>query len=213
MSDSKSKTHPTIVSAAVAITLFSLVGVGVMTGIIPNSVSSDDVKRAAAAKAAEVAAAKPAAAAPRHQANPAPTPRRTPAPPVAASEPAPRPAPAQPVAAARVCTECGVIESVKVVDSKGDASGLGAVGGAVVGGLVGTQIGSGRGTTAATVIGAAGGALAGNEVEKRMKASRQYTVTVRMDDGNFRTVGFEAEPGYAVGDKVKVLDGRIVRNS
>jgi|SRR5687767_7408161 len=213
MSDSKNKTHPMIVSAAVAITLFSVVGVGVMTGIIPNSVSSDDVKREAAAKAAEVAAAKTAAPAPRHQTNPTTAPRRTPTPQVAASEPAPRAVPPQPVAVARVCTECGVIESVKVVDSKGDASGLGAVGGAVVGGLVGTQIGSGRGTTAATVIGAAGGALAGNEVEKRMKSSKQYTVTVRMDDGNFRTVGFESEPGYSIGEKVKVLDGRIVRNS
>jgi outer membrane lipoprotein SlyB len=102
---------------------------------------------------------------------------------------------------------------VKVVDHKGEASGLGAVGGAVVGGLVGTQIGSGRGTTAATVIGAAGGALAGNEVEKRVKASKQYAVTVRMDDGNFRTVSFENEPGYSIGEKVKVVDGRIVRNS
>ncbi len=213
MSDSKSKTHPMIVSAAVAITLFSLVGVGVMTGIIPNSVSSDDVKREATAKSAGVAAAKAAAPAQRQQTNPSAAPRRAPAPQTAASEPAPRPVAAQPVAVARVCTECGVIESVKVIDSKGDASGLGAVGGAVVGGLVGTQIGSGRGTTAATVIGAAGGALAGNEVEKRMKASKQYTVTVRMDDGNSRTVAFESEPGYSIGDKVKVLDGRIVRNS
>ena len=76
MSDNKSKTHPMIVSAAVAITLFSVVGVGVMTGIIPNSVSSDDVRREATAKSAEAAAAKTAAPAQRQQTHPSAAPRR-----------------------------------------------------------------------------------------------------------------------------------------
>jgi outer membrane lipoprotein SlyB len=213
MSETKSKTHPLIVTAAVAVTLFSLVGVGVMTGFIPNSLSSDNVKRETEAKAAQAAAAKTAAPAARNHTPPVATSATRPATQTATREPVQRPVPAQPAVVARICSECGVIDSVKVVDHKGEASGLGAVGGAVVGGLVGTQIGSGRGTTAATVIGAAGGALAGNEVEKRVKASKQYAVTVRMDDGSFRTVTFESEPGYSIGDKVKVVDGRIVRNS
>ncbi len=213
MADTKSKMHPLIAIAAVAITLFSLVGVGMMTGVIPSSSSSDNLKREAEAKTAQTQAAKTAAPAARNHTHPTPTAPRKPATQTASNEPAPRPVPAQPVVVARVCHECGVIDSVKVVAQKGEASGLGAVGGAVVGGLVGTQIGSGRGTTAATVIGAAGGALAGNEVEKRVKSSRQYTVTVRMDDGNFRNFNFEGEPGYSVGEKVKVLDGRLVRNS
>jgi hypothetical protein len=65
MSETKSKTHPLIVTAAVAVTLFSLVGVGVMTGFIPNSLSSDNLKRETEAKAAQAAAAKTAAPAAR----------------------------------------------------------------------------------------------------------------------------------------------------
>ncbi len=223
--ETKSKMHPLIAIAAVAVTLFSLVGVGVMAGLIPSSSSSDNLKRDAEAKAAQTPAAKTAA--PAVRSHPVTTAPRKPVTQVAANEPAPRPVAAQPrsvateprpVAAqpavvARVCNECGVIDSVRVVEQKGAATGLGAVGGAVVGGLVGTQIGSGRGTTAATVIGAAGGALAGNEVEKRVKSTKQYTVTVRMDDGNFRNFTFESEPGYSSGEKVKVVDGRLVRNS
>lgn len=39
------------------------------------------------------------------------------------------------------CRECGVIESTRQVATKGEGSGLGAVGGAVVGGLLGNQVG------------------------------------------------------------------------
>jgi outer membrane lipoprotein SlyB len=209
MSETKNKMHPLIAIAAIAVTLFSLAGLGVMTGFIPTSNSSEQLKREAEAKAAATPAAKPAPAA---RSNTQPAAPRKPVQ-VAAAEPAPRPVLSPPVVVARVCHECGVIDSVKVVDQKGNASGIGAVGGAVVGGLIGTQIGSGRGNTAATVIGAAGGALAGNEVEKRVKSSKQYTVTVRMEEGNFRDFTFENEPGYSIGEKVKVVEGRLVRNS
>jgi outer membrane lipoprotein SlyB len=39
-----------------------------------------------------------------------------------------------------------------------------------------------------TVIGAIGGALAGNAVEKNVRAETVYTLRVRMDDGSYRTV-------------------------
>jgi len=113
--------------------------------------------------------------------------------------------------APRICTECGVIDTINVVDKKGEGSGVGAVGGAVVGGLVGNQIGNGRGNTVATVAGALGGAFAGNEVEKRVKSVKEYQVTVRMEDGNTRSFTLDGAPGYAVGDKVKVIDGRLVK--
>jgi outer membrane lipoprotein SlyB len=107
---------------------------------------------------------------------------------------------------------CGVVDAVNVVTKKGSGTGLGVAGGAVVGGIVGNQIGNGRGNTAATVVGAVGGALAGNEVEKRVRAVKEYQVVIRMDDGNTRTFAFESAPGYAVGDKVKILDGRLVHS-
>ena len=126
---------------------------------------------------------------------------------VAANEPV-RPAP-PPVP--QICANCGVINAINVVEQKGQGSGVGVVAGGVVGGLVGHQIGQGRGNTAATVVGAVGGALAGNEVEKRVKATKQYNVSVRMDDGNFRNFTLDVDPGMAIGEKVKVIDGRLVR--
>jgi outer membrane lipoprotein SlyB len=111
------------------------------------------------------------------------------------------------------CAECGVIESTREVTSKGEGSGLGAVGGAVVGGLLGNQIGSGRGNTAATAIGAVGGAMAGNEVEKRVKTSKGYEITVRMDDGSSRVIEETKMPAWRTGDHVKIVGGAIQGNS
>jgi len=82
------------------------------------------------------------------------------------------------------------------------------VGGAVVGGLVGSQIGGGSGKNVATVLGAVGGGVAGNEVEKRARATTVYQVRVRMDDGTLRTVTHDTAP--AVGQMV-TLEGSTLR--
>lgn len=37
-----------------------------------------------------------------------------------------------------------------------------------------------------------------------------YRVTVRMDDGSFRAVSSSSAPAFAVGDKVRVVEGRLV---
>ncbi len=86
-----------------------------------------------------------------------------------------------------MCATCGKVESVSAVQKKGDGTGLGVVGGAVVGGLVGSQIGGGSGKNAMAVLGAVGGGVAGNEIEKRARATTVYQVRVRMDDGTLRT--------------------------
>lgn len=217
MAETTSKMNPLFAAAAVAVIIFSGVGVGVMTGFIPSSKSSADVQVQEVAGSATAPAVKteaaPEAKAPPVQAQKAPVQKQASAPKhkpqqVAVNEQtvAPPPPPA-----ARVCNECGVIDSINVVDKKGDGSGLGAVGGAVVGGLLGNQVGGGRGKTAATVVGVVGGALAGNEVEKRVKSVNEYQVTVRMNDGTSRNFTFDTAPGYVVGEKIKVIDGRIVR--
>lgn len=219
MSETASKVNPLMATAAIAVIVFSAVGVGVMTGVIPSSKSSSDVTVQEATKTAAAPETKMAAVpevktppAPVHK---APVQKHTTAP---ASKPQQvavnertTAAPVPPPPVARICTECGVIDAINVVEKKGDGSGLGAVGGAVVGGLLGNQIGGGRGKTAATVVGVVGGALAGNEVEKRVKSVNEYHVTVRMNDGSSRNFTFDAAPGYAVGEKIKVIDGRIVK--
>ena len=110
------------------------------------------------------------------------------------------------------CAECGVIESVREIQTRGEGTGLGAVGGAVVGGLLGNQVGSGRGNTAATIIGAVGGVVAGNEIEKRVKSTKGYEVTVRFGDGSSRVISEANAPAWRTGDHVKVVAGVIQAN-
>lgn len=110
------------------------------------------------------------------------------------------------------CEQCGVIESIREIATKGEGSGLGAVGGAVVGGLLGNQIGQGRGNDAATVVGVVGGAVAGNQIEKSVKSTKSYDITIRFDDGSSRTIR-EANPSaWRSGDRVKVVNGEIRSN-
>jgi outer membrane lipoprotein SlyB len=133
----------------------------------------------------------------------APTPKAAPVNTTRAATP--KTAPAAKPAAERVaaaCAQCGVVEAVAPFQQKGEGTGVGAVGGAVVGGLLGSQIGGGGGKKAMTVIGAVGGGLAGNEIEKRQRATTLYSVKVRMEDGSLRTLTQSTAP--TVGQKVTV---------
>jgi len=108
------------------------------------------------------------------------------------------------------CANCGVVESIRVVETTGQGTGVGAIGGALVGGILGNQVGRGNGRTAATVVGAGAGAYAGNEIEKNVKKSAHYQVRVRMNDGSYRTFRENAQPALSVGQKVRVTDQGIV---
>jgi len=110
------------------------------------------------------------------------------------------------------CTNCGTVDSVRVVEQAGEASGAGMIAGGVLGGLLGHQIGQGRGNTAATIVGAAGGAYAGHQVEKNLKKSTRFDISVRMDDGTLRNVSYDTDPGFKTGDKVRLVDGKLSRN-
>ncbi|MEO8738567.1 MAG: glycine zipper 2TM domain-containing protein [Casimicrobiaceae bacterium] len=105
------------------------------------------------------------------------------------------------------CSTCGTLESIRYVEQKGKASGGGAVVGGVLGGVVGHQFGSGRGNTVATIAGVGVGAVAGNEVEKNVKKTYYYTLTVRLDNGKRQTVSQSAKPNFREGDRVRIVDG------
>lgn len=111
-----------------------------------------------------------------------------------------------------VCRECGVVESIESFTEKGQASGGGAVAGGVLGGVIGNQIGKGRGKDLATVAGVVGGAIAGHEIEKNVKKVTRYRISLRMDDGNRQQITLDAANGVNVGDKVKLIDGVLMRN-
>jgi len=105
------------------------------------------------------------------------------------------------------CADCGVIQSMRYVEEKGQGSGVGAVTGGVIGGVVGHQFGSGRGNTAATIVGAGAGAYAGHQVEKEVKKKKYWSVSVRMDDGTVRQLTYSERPPANEGERVKLLDG------
>jgi outer membrane lipoprotein SlyB len=107
------------------------------------------------------------------------------------------------------CYDCGTIASIEEMKMKGSGTGVGAVAGAVVGGVVGHQIGDGRGQDIATVVGAVGGGFAGNEIEKRVKGTSYFHVTVAMENGGTRTVDVDALNGLTTGSRVKIVGANL----
>lgn len=191
--------HPLIWVAGVALILFSVVGIGAFMGWIPASKATPgDTALPEPQAASTVAPVEKTHAAPVHHR-------------IAARDDG-SPTPRSSRVMAR-CDQCGIVETVRTIDTKGEGSGLGAVGGGVVGGLLGNQVGDGRGKDAMTVVGAIGGAMAGNEVEKRSKSTRSYATTIRFDDGSSRTINEANAPMWRSGDKVKVVNGVIEFNN
>ncbi|MES2019265.1 MAG: glycine zipper 2TM domain-containing protein [Pseudomonadota bacterium] len=107
----------------------------------------------------------------------------------------------------------GTIENIQVVRTSGSTSGSGAVVGGLVGALVGNQVGSGSGRAAATVAGAVGGAAIGNSVESRNANNGydRYQISVRLDNGDYRTIVQDSVYDLRVGNRVRVVDGRAYR--
>src|SRR5688572_5563579 len=103
------------------------------------------------------------------------------------------------------CYDCGTISNVQERTDDAKPSGLGIVIGAVAGAVVGHQVGDGRGQDAATVVGAVGGGVAGNEIEKRVRGTPYFHVTIAMDNGGgTRTVNVGSMNGLASGSRVKI---------
>ena len=205
------KLHPLVATAAGAVILLSVVGIGtVVMNRSSASPSPDDAPPIAQSRA-------PATSAEPARATTAPVRPSY----VAASTSQARTAPAtrtyeeRPTrvaqAAPAVCHNCGVVDSISDSKVNGEGTGLGGVGGAVVGGLLGNQIGGGRGKTLATVAGAVGGAFAGNAIEKNVRGEVVHRMVVRLDDGSMRTFT-QANPfGYGIGERVRIVDGHVER--
>jgi outer membrane lipoprotein SlyB len=200
------RTHPLIIVAAGAVSLFSVVGIGAVMGWIPTSVGQSSPSAAVAPIPEQPAQPMPPKVVEHHA--PKPVAKAEPRPETQAALVPPPPPPA-PVVVAAICHECAVIEDVKTVEKAGQASGVGAVGGAVVGGILGHQVGAGRGKDLATVLGALGGGLGGNQIEKSVKTDKQYQTVVRYDDGSKGTFTQATPPAWHKGDKVKVINGAI----
>ena len=207
--------HPLLTAAAISVTVFSAVGVGALTGLVPVSIGSQN-EPPALEMAQEIA--KPIEPAITH-----PTPRATaPKPLVRATprkvEPAvyrefseePRIAQVDAPKAAEKIGDLATIDAVREVKEPGQHTGLGPIAGGIAGAVLGDQIG-GKGNTrkVLTVLGAAGGAYAGREIEKRARGTTHWEIDVRRDDGAYHTVRSDTAPPFSAGQRVRIVDGRL----
>lgn len=80
-------------------------------------------------------------------------------------------------------------------------------------GVLGNRVGGGRGKDFMTVVGALGGAVAGHQIEKKVKTTKSYEITVRFEDGATRVFTEANPPAWRQGDKVTVINDRIQPNA
>jgi outer membrane lipoprotein SlyB len=198
-SNARSALHPVLTVAAIAVTVFSAVGVATLTGMIPQSRGDTREPAQLQQAAPRVAAPAPVAAKPK---------------PVVKKKPAVRtstPATEEPIHREYAGVP-GTVESVREVKAPGEAKGVGVVAGGVAGAVLGHQVGSGRGNKLATILGAVGGAVAGNHLEKQARAEKRWEVTVRLDDGTTQTFPMANEPAWRAGDRVRLHEGQLLQS-
>jgi outer membrane lipoprotein SlyB len=172
--------YPALLVAGIAMIILSMLGIAAITGLLPSA-QSKSVAVTGESRRERLAALQDGGDEPRA---------------------------ADRAVTAASCNFCGVVESVRVLQSAGEGSGLGAMAGGVVGGILGNQVGGSR-RTAMIVLGAGAGAYAGHELEKKMNRKVRYEVRVRMDDGSLRTFT-TTRAGFDVGQRVQVRGRRLV---
>jgi outer membrane lipoprotein SlyB len=112
---------------------------------------------------------------------------------------------------AATCADCGQVVSVTTGTKEGKGGPIGIIGGGVAGAVLGRQVGGGTGKDVATIAGAAGGAYAGHKIEEKLRSTKFWSVKVRLDSGEERTIEFDHDPGFAKGNLVKVSGGKVTR--
>src|SRR5258706_3147830 len=217
METNTKKLHPLLTLAAISLTLFPAGAIAALPGRPPHSKGAGSEPTPVAAVQTPAAIVEPA---------PAPAPQAMPAPQPVKKHVAAKPKPVQHVAAAEVPAYApppppvaqapqpivnpgllGIVQSVREVEQKGDAKGVGAVGGGLAGAVLGHNIGDHN--KLVTILGAAGGAFVGNQVEKQARATKHWELTVRYDDGTTQTFASEAQPFWHQGDRVRLYEGRL----
>jgi outer membrane lipoprotein SlyB len=102
------------------------------------------------------------------------------------------------------CPLCGTVESVRRVESRGVAdfaqhSANGAI----------APAGRPEHQAVVPISGAVSQAL---EEGRSAEGHIAYRVTVRMDDGSYRAISQPSTPTVVVGDRVRVVEGRLVQS-
>lgn len=98
------------------------------------------------------------------------------------------------------------VESVRPVMIEGTKTPIGTVAGGAVGGIAGSGVGHGRGSSIAGVLGAVGGGLAGSAIEEGVTRKQGVEITVRLQNGELRSIVQEEEGDkFVAGQKVRLL--------
>jgi outer membrane lipoprotein SlyB len=173
--------YPALVIAAISVTMFSLLGIAALTGVMPsahsNPLAAATTKSAPTEKSARIS--------------------------TQTSTPKTRVATAS-------CADCGKVESVTTVERPANTTGVGAVAGGLTGALLGNQIGRGDGRTVMTLAGGAGGAYLGNKIEQNTRRTTAYKIVVRMENGSQRTIYQNESPNVVIGGPVQIVGNSVV---
>ncbi len=109
----------------------------------------------------------------------------------------------------------GTVESVRAVRIQGDGGGsaLGTLGGGARGAVAGSAIGGGRGSVLTAIAGGIAGAVAGNAVGQGLSSANGVEITVRLDNGDLRSITQAATPEvFRAGERVRLLSsGGVTR--
>lgn len=104
------------------------------------------------------------------------------------------------------------VESVRTVTIDKGETGTGVLAGAALGGLAGSAAGGGRGSIATGIIGAVAGGMIGKSVEANAANKPGFEITVRLENGELRSIVQDADEAFRPGERVRLLsDGRKTR--
>ncbi len=157
--------HPLVAVAAASVTLFSLLGIAAITGVLPTSHSANRDMSASemqdrAQYVREEEASRLDVLPPNKHAPKSAHPNQT----AHAQQPYPQGDGGEPTQHSQA-PGAATQPAQKPAAAQNSPIGIGV--GAVIGGVLGNQIGSGDGKTLATIAGAIGGGYLGNEVAKK----------------------------------------------
>lgn len=99
----------------------------------------------------------------------------------------------------------GTLESVRAVTIEGTKTPVGTLAGGAVGGIAGSSIGSGRGSAIGAVLGAVAGGLVGSAAEEGVTRKAGVELTVRLDNGELRSIVQDADEDFRVGERVRLV--------
>ena len=101
----------------------------------------------------------------------------------------------------------GTVLTVADVKIEAEETGAGAAVGGIAGGVAGSTVGGGRGKKLATTAGALGGAAVGSAMERARGKQAGLELEVELDDGRIMVIVQGKDNEYAVGDRVRIIQG------